>query len=195
MRAQTNLAFDQAPSWWLLCPYDTSSLDAAVIAEAERSHPFVSDGRLSRGSSCYFGIEAGETLDAPLDEPTAQVGELWFTWQSLTELRILVSAAAARAGLLSARVADMVLAANEVATNSLHHGGGSGRMRLWPHNAGLVCEISDAGQIASPLVDRRRPGAGFADSRGLWLVNQLCDLVQLRSSPTGTTIRLHMQRA
>jgi anti-sigma regulatory factor (Ser/Thr protein kinase) len=189
-----NLAFDQAPSWWLLCPYDTSSLAAAVIAEAERSHPFVSDGRLSRGSSSYSGFGSGATLGAPLDEPAGHVGELSFTWQSLAELRTMVSAAAARAGLLSARVADMVLAANEVATNSLHHGGGSGLLRLWPHDAGLVCEISDAGHIASPLVDRRRPDVTPGDSRGLWLVNQLCDLVQLRSSPAGTTIRLHMQR-
>ncbi|HWF57970.1 MAG TPA: sensor histidine kinase [Candidatus Dormibacteraeota bacterium] len=190
-----NLAFEAAPSWWLLCPYDTSTLDPAVIAEAERSHPFVSHGGQSRGSSSYRGTGSGATLDAPLDEPAGQVRELSFTWQSLAELRITVSAAAARAGLLSTRVADMVMAANEVATNSLHHGGGSGRLRLWPHNAGLVCEISDAGHIASPLADRQRPGAGPGDSRGLWLVNQLCDLVQLRSSAAGTTIRLHMQRA
>jgi hypothetical protein len=31
--------------------------------------------------------------------------------------------------------------------------------------------------------------------RGLWLVNQLCDLVQIRSGPSGTTIRVHMATA
>jgi anti-sigma regulatory factor (Ser/Thr protein kinase) len=30
--------------------------------------------------------------------------------------------------------------------------------------------------------------------RGLWLVNQLCDLVQLRSSAAGGVVRLHMRR-
>jgi hypothetical protein len=27
---------------------------------------------------------------------------------------------------------------------------------------------------------------------GLWLVNQVCDLVEMRSDDSGTTIRLHM---
>ena len=35
----------------------------------------------------------------------------------------------------------------------------------------------------------RRQVAG----RGLWLVHELCDLVQLRSSPAGTVVRMHMQ--
>ena len=33
------------------------------------------------------------------------------------------------------------------------------------------------------------------NGRGMWLANQLCDLVQLRSSPEGTVVRMHMQRA
>ena len=33
-----NVAFAEAPAWWLLCPYDTESLDPGVIAEARRSH-------------------------------------------------------------------------------------------------------------------------------------------------------------
>jgi hypothetical protein len=30
---------------------------------------------------------------------------------------------------------------------------------------------------------------------GLWLVNQVCDLVELRSGDAGTTVQLHMRRA
>jgi len=29
----------------------------------------------------------------------------------------------------------------------------------------------------------------------LWLVNQVCDLVELRSGEDGTTVRMHMRRA
>jgi hypothetical protein len=29
----------------------------------------------------------------------------------------------------------------------------------------------------------------------MWLVNHLCDLVQVRSSPDGTTVRVHMRVA
>jgi hypothetical protein len=33
-----------------------------------------------------------------------------------------------------------------------------------------------------------------ASPRGLWMVNQMCDLVQLRSSPGGTLVRIHLHR-
>ena len=32
----------------------------------------------------------------------------------------------------------------------------------------------------------------LAASRGFWVVNQLCDLVQVRSTPAGSAVRLHM---
>jgi anti-sigma regulatory factor (Ser/Thr protein kinase) len=58
-----------------------------------------------------------------------------------------------------------------------------------------VCEIRDDGRIGDPLIDRRRPHADQRGGRGLWIANQLCDLVQLRSLPTGGVARLHMRIA
>jgi alkanesulfonate monooxygenase SsuD/methylene tetrahydromethanopterin reductase-like flavin-dependent oxidoreductase (luciferase family) len=56
----------------------------------------------------------------------------------------------------------------------------------------LTCEVRDSGLFNRPLVDRERPAAGAAGPRGLWLANQLCDLVQIRTFATGTAVRLHM---
>jgi hypothetical protein len=36
------------------------------------------------------------------------------------------------------------------------------------------------------------PSDGLPGGKGLWVVNQLCDLVQARTGPAGTTTRLHM---
>jgi hypothetical protein len=36
------------------------------------------------------------------------------------------------------------------------------------------------------------PEPGELDGRGLWLANQLCDLVQIRSGAGGTRVRLQM---
>jgi anti-sigma regulatory factor (Ser/Thr protein kinase) len=191
--ALLNVAFDGGRPWWLLCPYDTTTLPGEVLAEAERSHPYVSAGGRGRNSLGFDGVHALSTLDAPLDPAPGGARALEFGWGSLRRLRSLTSAEAARAGLLSARVADLTLAVNEVATNSLSHGGGEGRLRVWREAASVVCEVSDAGRLDRALVDRRRPGADPLDSRGLWLATQLCDLVQLRSSASGTTVRLHMQ--
>ena len=86
----------------------------------------------------------------------------------------------------------MVVAVNEVATNSLVHGAGKGTLRVWRDASAFTCEVRDAGRFDSPLVDRQRPGPETAGPRGLWLANQLCDLVQIRTFATGTAVRLHM---
>ena len=36
------------------------------------------------------------------------------------------------------------------------------------------------------------PLAGNADGRGLWMANQLCDLVQVRSFPGEVVVRLYL---
>jgi len=43
------------------------------------------------------------------------------------------------------------------------------------------------------LVGRLPPPVDQYGGRGLWLVNQLCDLAQIRSSPDGTVVRVRMQ--
>jgi anti-sigma regulatory factor (Ser/Thr protein kinase) len=89
-------------------------------------------------------------------------------------------------------VDDLVIAASELAANSVMHGGGSGTLRLWRENGSLLAEVEDRGQIEEPLVGRLRPGIAQEGGRGLWLANQLCDLVQIRSGAAGTTVRLHV---
>jgi hypothetical protein len=59
----------------------------------------------------------------------------------------------------------------------------------------VICEISDAGSIADPLVGRENPPVDRLGGRGLWMANQLCDLVQVRSGAFGTVVRLHVHLA
>lgn len=99
-------------------------------------------------------------------------------------------------GVLAAPVlSGLLVAVSEVVSNSLIHGGGAGLLRLWTTDATVVCEVRDRGWIREPLVGRARPVRDRENGRGVWIVNQLCDLVQLRSSPAGTVVRMHMHRA
>jgi anti-sigma regulatory factor (Ser/Thr protein kinase) len=68
-------------------------------------------------------------------------------------------------------------------------------MRIWFDDGAAVCEIRDAGFIAQPLAGREPPERGNGGGYGLWLANQVCELVQVRSSPAGTTVRLHVRAA
>ena len=193
--ALLNVAFDAGPSWWLLCPYETTVLPPAVIEEAHRSHRYVARDRTHAPSGLYAEVAtAGPPFTAPLPEPPAVRTALAFNGRGLRPVRRLVATEAARAGFTSQPIADLVLAVNEVAANSVEHGGGSGTLRIWRDGDVLTCEIRDGGHLDDPLADRRRPARGQDGGRGLWLANQLCDLVQVRSVTTGTIVRLHMHR-
>jgi hypothetical protein len=93
-----------------------------------------------------------------------------------------------------ARTADLVTAVNEIATNSLVHGGGKGTIRVWRDVTTLICKVRDAGRYDRPLADRERPQARLSEPRGLWVANQFCDLLQIRTFPDGTVVRAHTRR-
>jgi anti-sigma regulatory factor (Ser/Thr protein kinase) len=189
-----NLAFAGSPSWWLLCPYDTEGLDRPVLDEARRTHPFVLEDGVHEESDAYYGLEAiAAPFAEPLPDPPESAASLEFEPGPLDGLRWFVARHAADAGFGNTRAADLVLAAHELATNSLRHGGGRGTLRVWREPDALVCEVRDGGRIDEPLVGRERPAGGRTDGRGLWLANQLCDLVQIRSFPDGAVVRLHMR--
>jgi hypothetical protein len=65
-------------------------------------------------------------------------------------------------------------------------------LRTWRAGAEVVCQVDDGGTITDPLAGRRR-AVRDADGQGLWVVNQVCDLVQLWSVPGRTTVRMHMR--
>ena len=109
-------------------------------------------------------------------------------------MREFVRSEASTTALRDDRVDDLVLAANEIVTNSVRHGGGR-------------CVVADVGGRGRggmrgarsrldprPDVGRLAPPADAASGRGLWLANHLCDLLQIRSSPRGTVVRLVVDR-
>ncbi|MDP1805845.1 MAG: anti-sigma factor RsbA family regulatory protein, partial [Acidimicrobiales bacterium] len=187
--ALLNVAFAGGAPWRLMCPYDTTSLDAGVIEAARHSHRFVAGGH----SSAYRGDTWTGPDQEQLPEPPAGALPLAFGQGPLEGVRQFVVDHAGDT-LDAGQLSDLLVAVTEVAGNSLMHGGGAGSVRVWHSATGVVCEVRDRGWIRQPLVGRARPTYEQESGRGLWMVNQLCDLVQLRSSPAGTVVRLHMAR-
>ncbi|HLX89672.1 MAG TPA: sensor histidine kinase [Acidimicrobiales bacterium] len=189
-----NLAFSGPPAWRLLCPYDVESLDADVLLAARRSHPHVHEAGRPQASKSFRSLPGSALLRAPLPEPTVNTDDLDFDSDSLSRVRTEVVRWSA--GMLEpGRAADLSLAVHEVAANSIRHGGGSGRLRCWQQAETFVCEVRDSGCIDRALVGREMPPLDNEFGRGLWLANQLCDLVQVRSSADGTVVRLHLALA
>jgi len=189
-----NTAFADSVPWSLLCPYDTTVLDEGILQEARRSHPRVVGRAELRGEAQPDATwDPLQLLSMPLPEPSRHSGDLTFRSGELQRVCGFVAHFAQRFGMDPDRAEALVVATHEVASNSLRHGGGEGVLRMWRDGDYLVCELRDRGHFDDPLVGRRAPqGDG---PRGLWSVNRLCDLVQIRNRDDGAVVRLHMALA
>jgi anti-sigma regulatory factor (Ser/Thr protein kinase) len=190
-----NVAFQGGRAWRLLCAYDTAALDADVIELARTTHPLLRVENETGPSPSYVGVEAVDPFDGKLPHAPEDAPALAFTIASLHEVREFVSATAQSAELPTDSTDNLRLAVNEIASNSVRHGGGAGTLRTWREDGALICEVGDRGRIGEPLVGRLHPSPDQASGRGLWLVNHLCDLVQIRSSREGSVVRVHMKLA
>jgi anti-sigma regulatory factor (Ser/Thr protein kinase) len=187
-----NLAFAETSTFWLLCPYDMKALDADALGGARRNHAFMQAGTDHR-ESAQFAPPTDDLFADPLPPAPAHAESLSFGSEDLPEIRRLVERRAVAAGLDSDRAADLLIAVNELATNSVVHGGGTGTLAVWRDGPALLCEVSDAGRFDRPLAGRVRPTVVQPSGRGLWLVNQLCDLVQVRVLAASTVVRVHQR--
>lgn len=186
--ALLNLAFEDGPAWQLMCPYDVSALPTEVIEEAARTHPVATGASVH---ATYTGPdEARVRFSSPLPPAPEHADAVAFGPHDLAGLRAVVARLAAQAGLASAAADDLVLACHELATNSVVHGGGGGTLKAWTEPGAFAVEVSDTGRITDPLVGRDLLQGLAENGRGIWMANQLCDLVQVRSGDAGTVVRL-----
>jgi hypothetical protein len=65
--------------------------------------------------------------------------------------------------------------------------------RIWHDGDEVVTEVSSGSGVQDMMAGRRRPAADALEGRGLWLINQVCDLVELRSGTSGMTLRMHVK--
>ncbi|MFF3728059.1 anti-sigma factor RsbA family regulatory protein [Streptomyces erythrochromogenes] len=193
--ALINTAFAGRPAT-VLCPYDVVGLAPAVVSDARRTHPVLIEGGRGRPSAAYTdAARVTADMDDALPEPDGPVARLAYAHGGLAEVREYAEGWARGTALTPARRSDLIMAISEAAANSLSHGGGKGTLRLWTvagPAAGVVAEIHDGGRLADPLAGRRRPSLASAHGgRGLWMIHQLCDLVEVRATESGFTLRLH----
>ena len=190
--ALINLAFRDSPVTFL-CPYDRTALTKSVIADAASTHPAVIRDWQETASATYLGpAEVPPRCNRPLPLPPAHAEMLGYR-DDLRQVRRFVATKAKGAGLAPPRIHDLVIAIGELAGNTVRHTGGGGTVQVWRTSEELICQVADTGHIADPLARYRARSEEMAGGNGLWLVNQVCDLVQARTGQAGTTTRLHMR--
>ncbi len=190
--ALVNLAFRDSPVTFL-CPYDSARLPRWVVAGSASTHPSVVTDQREAASTGYLS-PAGRPprWERTLPGLPAHAEALGYR-DDLGSVRSFIASRAEQAGLDSSRTSDLVIAVSELAANTVRHTGSDGTVDIWDTAEELICQVADRGQITDPLAWHRARSERALGGKGLWLVNQLCDLVQARTSQAGTVARLHMR--
>jgi len=189
--ALINLALSSTPVS-IMCFYDAVGLAPAALLEARFTHPALLQGGQPLSSADFAGPGLlPPECDRPLPAVPSDAQTLGYA-SDLQPIRRLVAAHASSAGLSRERAADLVLAVSEITANTLRHTSGDGLLRVWHTEQEIVCQVQDHGWITDPLAGQRRRPAD-EPGHGLWVVHQVCDLVEVRTGEAGTTVRLHMR--
>jgi anti-sigma regulatory factor (Ser/Thr protein kinase) len=178
----------------ILCPYDTTRLDPVWLADAYRTHPVMWTATAQWDSPYYVDpVELAGTFGEQLPEPPAGAVRIGVE-AGLAAVRRFAADRARAAGLSERRIVDLTIAVSELAGNTVAHAGGTGTVAVWAEDGHVVGQVDDNGYIRDALAGRipvppDQPHGG----RGLFLVNQVCDLVRVHTEPGATTTRFFLR--
>jgi anti-sigma regulatory factor (Ser/Thr protein kinase) len=185
-----NNAFGASTQLWLQCPYDTDALPEETLAKALGTHPVFAKGGATASSPRYERADPRSVLEAELSEPPPDAHQLAFGADDLAAVRSYIARHAEGSELAAERLHTLLLVVSELAANSIRHGGGGGTLSMWNEPGRVVADVRDSGTLTDPFVGRFRPSTTTASGRGLWLANQMSDLVQTRSTAGCTRVRV-----
>ena len=188
-----NLAFTPADDFWLLCPSTSSPLPMRSWRKRSAAIP-TSPMAASADRRSLSPTRRADLFNDDLGPVPPDAVRFEFGPAELSRLRRLVVDQATQARFHSAQAGEVEMAINELATNAVEHGGGRGVAQVWIDNDVIFVEIADGGRFGRPLAGRIPPSPAQVDGRGLWIANQLCDLIRIRRSPTGTVVRAQVRR-
>ncbi|MGA8546589.1 MAG: anti-sigma factor RsbA family regulatory protein [Mycobacterium sp.] len=176
-----------------LCPYDASCLAESVLADVRRTHPQICRGG-SRNHSPEYALDAAlDQCNQPLATNPAAVTFTVHEPADLAGARKCGHRYGRLLGMSADRLADLLLVATELATNSLDHADSACRLAFWYEAGHVVCEARDMGSWTDPLAGRRPPaGKGFGPY-GLFVVNATVDLLRTHTTSGGTTIHAYLR--
>jgi anti-sigma regulatory factor (Ser/Thr protein kinase) len=141
-----------------------------------------------RPSAAYEDPDALLRRLTPAPEPLPALRSIPFG-RDVEQFRERLARELAGAGVGERKALEMLLAATEVATNALRHGGGIQDVRVGRADGRFVCEIVDPGPgFDEPSAGYLAPRAGVG--RGLWVARRLTWRIEFIRSPRGFTARI-----
>lgn len=178
--------------YYSLCVHDTRRLPAEVLADVVRTHPTVWHGGRPVANAHYQeperyvrSREPGWT-PPPADAVSTQVTSARAARQAV---RALVDDAR------RPRADEIALAVDEVVANALAVSP-TAALRAWTEDGVQVWEVADDGPgLADAVAGYVPPSVDAERGRGLWIAWSIADDATVRTSTSGTAVRLHFRAA
>ncbi len=191
--AVVNHAFHDFPLWGM-CPYDTRTTPAAVLADVARTHPRIVTADGLRRANSRFQEPQGFLAARPKPLPDlleARSPAVLLVDPAPSEARRAAREAVAGTTLSPDEAEDLVFAASEIVTNGLSHGRPPVRFRLWADRHHVVVTVTDQGPgPADPMVGLLPTTETATAGLGLWLAYHTCSYVTLGRDDEGFTVRV-----
>jgi anti-sigma regulatory factor (Ser/Thr protein kinase) len=185
--AVINRSFRHLPAW-VVCTYNVNGLPDPVLDGVWRTHPEVVAGDAWTTSDRYEQPDHLLRRITPLPEQLSDLRSIPFR-RDPEQFRERLARELAAENVAEAKALDMLLAATEIATNAMVHGGGVEEVRVGRSDGRFVCEIIDRGPgFDDPAAGYLAPRAGVGS--GLWVARQLTWQIDFFESPRGFTARI-----
>jgi anti-sigma regulatory factor (Ser/Thr protein kinase) len=182
-----NRSFGHLPTW-VICSYNANGTPDPIIEGVWQTHPeVIADGSWN-ASDHYEDPDRLLRRITPVPAPLSGLRSIPFG-RDAADFREHLAREMVVENVSEAKALDMLLAASEIATNALEHGGGVEEARVGRAEGRFVCEIVDRG---SGFDD---PAAGYLAPRtgtgaGLWVARQLTWRIEFFRSSQGFTARI-----
>jgi hypothetical protein len=178
----------------MICPYDARTLDREIVADARRTHPALMAG-VEPGPSAQYADPvafARSHEPGPLADPPADAAAFGFDGD-LRALRRFIAGRAAEYGVVGDRADMLVLAVSEVGAYLKGRPPGGAAVSAWEQPGAVVCDFRQpGGGIGDPFLGLRPAQLEPGDGDGLWLTNQICDWMEIRSGGGGLAVQLQV---
>ncbi len=182
-----NDAFSHLPAW-VMCTYNANGLPDALLDGVWRTHTEVLAGEELADSGRFESPTALLQGLAGAPEPLPDLRSIAFG-ADIEAFREHLAGALHAEGAPEAKALDMLLAATEIATNALTHGGGVAAVRVGRAGGRFVCEIVDRGLgFDDPTAGYIPPHRGVGT--GLWIARQLTWRIEFFHAGRGFTARI-----
>ncbi len=189
-----NVALADAPLRFI-CLYDRSELPASILGHGLGTHPEVVEGSVACPCATFEPpAEFVRELDAG---GRAELGQDHYDIPFSGDhhaFRGLLAGLALECGISADRAEELVLAANEIVTNSVIHGAPPIIARCWVADGDFVCEVSDGGPgVANPFAGWTLPEPGAPGGWGLAVARRICDALEVAGDGgDGGRVRLYV---